>query len=171
MIEKAKIIAKEIHKNQKRKFDGSPYFVHPESVANIVVEFKKSKHINELVSAAYLHDSIEDCGISFDYLQREFGYMVASIVAEVSNDFEMIKKYGKKHYMSNKVLTLSNYGLVIKLCDRLDNISDLSIATPDFRNKYTIETEYLVQILEDFRNLTETQKKLVTEIKRKIILK
>ena len=168
MIEKAKNIAKEIHKDQKRKFDGSPYFVHPESVANIVTEFKKSKHINELVSAAYLHDSIEDCGISFDYLQREFGYMVASIVAEVSNDFEIMKRYGKKYYMSNKVLTLSNYGLVIKLSDRLDNVSDLSIASPEFRKKYVNETEYLIQILEDFRNLTQTQLKLIVEIKERI---
>lgn len=168
MIEKAKILAKEIHKNQKRKFDGSPYFVHPEAVANNVIEFKKSKHINELVSAAYLHDSIEDCGISFDYLQREFGYMVASIVAEVSNEYEIMKRYGKKYYMSNKVLTLSNYGLVIKLSDRLDNVSDLNIASPEFRKKYTDETEYLIQILEDFRNLTQTQLKLIEKIKEKL---
>lgn len=168
MIEKAKILAKEIHKNQKRKFDGSPYFVHPESVANNVIEFKKSKHINELVSAAYLHDSIEDCGISFDYLQKEFGYMVASIVAEVSNDFQIMRQYGKKYYMSNKVLTLSNYGLVIKLSDRLDNVSDLTIASPEFRKKYVDETEYLIQILQDFRNLTQTQLKLIAEIKERL---
>ena len=170
MIEKAKILAKEIHKDQKRKFDGSPYFVHPESVANLVAKFKESKHINELVSAAYLHDSMEDCGITFDYLQIEFGYMVASIVLEVSNDFETLKKYGKKHYMSNKVLTLSNYGLVIKLSDRLDNVSDLSIASPEFRKKYVDETEYLIQVLEDFRNLTSTQLKIIEEIKQKIKL-
>ena len=168
MIEKAKYIAKEAHEGQTRKFDGSPYFVHPEHVATIVREYKKSKHINELVSAAYLHDSIEDCGLSFDYLQSEFGYMVASIVAEVTNDSKKMRKYGKKYYMSNKVLTLSSYGLIIKLCDRLDNVSDLSIATPEFRERYSNETAYLIQILEDFRNLTDTQKRLIEEIKQKI---
>jgi len=168
MIEKAKILSKEVHKNQVRKFDGSPYFVHPDAVANIVKEFKKSKHINELISAAYLHDSMEDCGISFDYLQTQFGYMVASIVAEVSNNIEMLKKYGKKYYMSNKVLTLSNYGLVIKLSDRLDNISDLNIVSQEFKDRYIDETEYLIQVLQDFRNLTHTQLKLIDAIKEKI---
>ena len=141
MIEKAKHIAQEAHKDQIRKFDGSPYFVHPESVAMIVREYKKSKHINELVCAAYLHDSIEDCGLSFDYLQSEFGYMVASIVAEVTNDYKIMKKYGKKYYMSNKVLTLSSYGLVIKLSDRLDNVSDFDIAPPEFKKRYSEESE------------------------------
>ena len=168
MVEKAKILAFKVHKDQKRKFGGFPYFVHPESVASIVIEFKKSKHINELVSAAYLHDSIEDCGITFDYLQKEFGYMVASIVAEVSNDMHKMKVYGKKYYMSNKVLTLSDYGLVIKLCDRLDNVSDLHIASESFVTKYVEDTEYMVQVLQDFRNLTYTQLKLIAAIKEKI---
>lgn len=96
--------------------------------------------------------------------------MVASIVSEVSNDFEIMRKYGKKYYMSNKVLTLSNYGLVIKLSDRLDNVSDLNIASPEFRKKYTDETAYLIQILQDFRNLTQTQLKLIVQIKQKIEL-
>jgi len=168
MIEKAKILSKELHENQKRKFDGSPYFVHPESVAQIVLENKKSKHINELVSAAYLHDAIEDAGISFETLVKEFGYMVASIVLEVTNEHSLIKTYGKKYYMSNKVLTLTNYGLVIKLSDRLDNVSDLHLADYDFRKRYIDETNYILQVLEDFRDLTETQIKLVNKIKDKL---
>ncbi len=170
MIEKAKTLSKIIHNNQIRKFSGFPYFVHTESVANIVVEFKKSKHLKELISVAYLHDSIEDCGISFNYLLSEFGYMVASIVAEVTNDLKIMKYYGKKYYMSNKVLTLSNYGLVIKLSDRLDNVSDLHIAPAEFRKKYIEETEYMIRSLRDFRNLTTTQLRLIAEIESKMHL-
>ena len=139
--------------------------MHPESVAQIILNTKKSKHINELVSSAYLHDAIEDAGISFEQLVNEFGYMVASIVLEVTNEHSLIKTYGKKVYMSNKVLTLTNYGLVIKLSDRLDNVSDLDLADENFRNKYIDETKYLVQVLEDFRDLTPTQKVLIEKIK------
>lgn len=45
MIEKAKKISQEAHKSQIRRFDGSPYFVHPNAVAEIVSQYKVSKHI------------------------------------------------------------------------------------------------------------------------------
>ena len=168
MIDKAKKISKEAHKNQTRKFEGEPYFVHPERVAQIIFDNKDSKHINELVSSGYLHDVIEDAGIPFEFLKKEFGYMVASIVLEVTNEQTLMIKYGKKNYMSNKVLTLTNYGLIVKLSDRLDNVSDLHLANQKFRKKYIDETEHLLQILEDFRDLTETQKKLIKKIKEKL---
>lgn len=168
MVKKARKLSEKAHKNQIRKFDGSPYIVHPESVAKIVIGNKKSKHMNELISVAYLHDVIEDSGISFDFLLKEFGYMVASIILEVTNEGSLIKKYGKKYYMSNKVLTLTNYGLVIKLCDRLDNVSDLRLADIDFKDRYVDETKFVIQVLEDFRDLTGTQIKLVKQIKEKI---
>ena len=168
MVKKARKLSEKAHKNQIRKFNGSPYIVHPESVAKIVIDNKKSKHMNELISVAYLHDVIEDSGISFDFLLKEFGYMVASIILEVTNEGSLVKKYGKKHYMSNKVLTLTNYGLVIKLCDRLDNVSDLRLADIDFKDRYIDETKFVIQVLEDFRDLTGTQVKLVKQIKEKI---
>ena len=168
MIIKAKILSEKAHEKQKRKFDGSPYSVHPDSVAKIILENKSSKHINELVSSAYLHDVIEDTGITFEQLLAEFGYMVASIVLEVTNEFSLVKVYGKKNYMSNKVLTLTNYGLVVKLADRLDNVSDLYLADKNFRERYIDETKYVIQVLEDFRDLTGTQIKLVKLIKEKI---
>ena len=168
MIKKAKTLSEKAHENQKRKFDGSPYSVHPDSVAKIVLENKNSKHINELISSAYLHDVIEDTGVTFEQLLAEFGYMVASIVLEVTNEFTLIKKYGKKYYMSNKVLTLTNYGLVVKLADRLDNVSDLYLADINFRKKYVDETKYIIQVLGDFRDLTGTQIKLVKQIREKI---
>jgi (p)ppGpp synthase/HD superfamily hydrolase len=168
MVGKAKKLSERAHKNQIRKFDGSPYIVHPKSVVKIVINNKKSKNIKELISAAYLHDVIEDSGISFNFLLKEFGYMVASIILEVTNDKPLVKKYGKKHYMSNKVLTLTNYGLVIKLSDRLDNVSDLYLADIDFKDRYVDETKFVIQVLEDFRDLTGTQIKLVKQIKDKI---
>lgn len=168
MIERAKKLSEKAHKNQIRRFDRSPYFVHPEKVAKIVIDNKESKHIVELVSAAYLHDVIEDAGISFEYLLDKFGYMVASIILEVTNESSLMRRYGKKYYMSKKVLTLTNYGLVVKLSDRLDNVSDLQLADSDFRTRYTDETKYVIQVLEDFRELTNTQIKLITQIKEKI---
>ena len=92
MVIKAKILSEKAHENQLRKFNGSPYAVHPDSVAKIVLNNKDSKHINELVSSAYLHDVIEDTGITFEQLLEEFGYMVASIVLEVTNEFSLIKR-------------------------------------------------------------------------------
>lgn len=164
MIEKAIELAKSVHIGQKRKFDGAEYFSHPDMVANIVKKYKKSKHIVELVCAAYLHDVIEDGNITYEYLNKEFGDMISSLVLEVTNDVKLLSEYGKKEYITKKSLTLTNYALVIKLSDRLHNLSDIDIAPKEFVKKYTDETSYLIKVLREFRKLTKTQMQIILEI-------
>ncbi len=58
LIEKAKQIATEAHKGQKR-WGGEPFITHPEAVAEAMKDSSES-----FIVVAWLHDVIEDCGIT-----------------------------------------------------------------------------------------------------------
>ena len=156
------------HAGQVRKFSGKEYATHPQKVAQIVMNFKKSKNLDVLMAAAHLHDTIEDTDTTFTALQKEFGNLIASLVNELSSDSEMIKKVGKTKYLTDKMISMSDYALVIKLADRLQNVSDLISGSPKWANKYATETEYILKELEAKRKLTRSQTKLVKAIKRTV---
>ena len=156
------------HKGQMRKFSGEPYFEHPKRVASIVKRFKKSHKLDQLISSAFLHDTIEDTNTTYEDLNKLFGSLVASIVKELSSDPEEIKKVGKSQYLSDKMINMSNWALVIKLADRLDNVSDLKQSSPNFRDKTVKSTKEILQALESKRKLTNTQKNIIKAIKQKL---
>ena len=59
MIDKAIEFATRAHRGQFRKGTRRPYIVHPIEVGDIVCSMTTDE---EVISAAYLHDTIEDCG-------------------------------------------------------------------------------------------------------------
>ncbi len=158
MVLDAISVAKKAHKDQIRKVSGVPYFYHPVAVAILVVAFKRSKHLAELMCAAILHDTLEDTSLSFEEIARRFSPLVAKLVLEVSNDEEEIARLGKLEYQKKKLCGISSYGLILKLADRLDNISD---NPTENMIRDTIE---LILHLKKNRKLTNTQKDICKEI-------
>lgn len=170
LVNKAEKFATEKHKGQFRK-DGSPYIEHPKRVAEIIKRFKKSHKINELIAAALLHDTLEDTDTGIPELRENFGSLVTLLVVELSSDKDAAKSMGKGKYLSNKMKDekkLDSWALAIKLADRLDNVSDLEHSSKEFRDRYKKETKEILKNLEENRKLSETQQKLVNEIKLKL---
>lgn len=160
--------AKKAHSGQTRS-DGTEYIEHPKRVATTILNFKKSKNLDQLIAAAYLHDTIEDTNTTFDDLKKMFGGLVAEIVMELTSDKEKIKELGKTEYLSQKMTGMSSYSLAIKLADRLDNVSDLKTAkTPEFRDRYRKETEAILDRIEKSRVLSGTHKKIIGLIRDKL---
>lgn len=160
---------KEKHFGQVRKFDKKPYIIHPIRVANIVKKFKPaSKNIDDLLIASLLHDTREDTNTTTTEIREKFGNLVSSLVSELTSDKDKIEKLGKEQYLSEKMTEeLTDYGLVLKLADRLQNTGDFEIADPKFVQKYAKETRGILNKLKD-RKLTSTQKKLVEAIDKNI---
>jgi (p)ppGpp synthase/HD superfamily hydrolase len=157
--------AKEAHEGQFRRDGKTPYFCHPSHVADLVRKYKKSSHIEELVSAAYLHDTLEDTKITYYDLVGSFGYCVASLVLEVTSNPDMKSAVGNKdHYLSYKLQHMTNWALVIKLCDRLDNVSDMKDCNLKWCKKYIKETIFILDYLFSHRELTETHKAIIKDI-------
>jgi len=171
IIGKAIVFAQEKHKGQIRK-DGTPYIIHPLRVSEIVRKFKKSHRINELMAAAILHDTLEDTDTTLFELKENFGDLVAMLVYTLTTDKDKSERIGKLTYLSKKLCSsklVSRWALVIKLADRLDNVSDLdSLEDREFAENIKTETTELLLNLEKKRKLTPTQKRLVQEIKKKL---
>lgn len=150
------------HNGQERRVSNKPYFSHPLSVSILVATHKTSKHLDELVAASLLHDTLEDTDTNFDELSEEFTPLVASLVLELTSDEEMIKKMGKNEYMKVKLTGMSSYALVIKLADRLHNISDAPT------KKMKRDTLELMSHLIESRKLSKTHMTLIEMIREKL---
>lgn len=83
MIRKAAEFADRAHKGVLRKGSEIPYISHPMEVAMIVALMTDDQ---DLIAAAYLHDVIEDAGVTYETLKQEFGTHVAELVRMESED-------------------------------------------------------------------------------------
>lgn len=81
-ILKAARFAKKAHAGQVRKH-GEPYFNHPKAVARLL--WHAGHREPELIKAAYLHDTVEDCKVDVLDLWGLFGEQVALLVSAVTH--------------------------------------------------------------------------------------
>lgn len=165
IMDKALEFAKEKHKGQIRKGpEKKEYINHPINVANLVKKYKDSHNIDILVAAAYLHDTLEDTDTTYYDLVKIFGVEVASLVSELTTNKDMKKDLGKDKYLAYKLKGMTSWALVIKLCDRLDNVSDLHSVDDDFRKKYVNETIFILNYVVDNRELSQTHLNIIRDI-------
>jgi GTP pyrophosphokinase/guanosine-3',5'-bis(diphosphate) 3'-pyrophosphohydrolase len=146
------------HAGTFRRGSGEAYSTHPIAVSKIVIGHKVSKKLDDLVIAALLHDTLEDTDTTFSEIASLFGPLVASLVLELTNDSAIIADMGKLAYHKKKLVGMSSYALVIKLADRLHNISD----GPS--KKMKSETIDLMAHLKANRTLSSTHSTLVEKI-------
>ena len=159
--------AKERHQGQLRS-DGQEYITHPIRVSEIVAKYKPSQNSNIIKAGALLHDVLEDTYTSYRELKDRFGEVVASLVMEVTSSTFMPKLVGKQIYLAHKMQYMSSYALIIKLADRLDNISDLKGLKEEKIKKTFFDTIYMVNYIERKRILTSAQSNLIDAIRLRL---
>lgn len=129
MINKAIEFATKAHEGQFRKGSSRPYIVHPMEVADIVSSMTKDE---EVISAAYLHDTIEDCaGITEEVLAEEFSPRVAWMVAQESED-KTKTWYERKNHTVCHIREADSDVQKIALADKLSNMRDIDRDYPVF---------------------------------------
>jgi guanosine-3',5'-bis(diphosphate) 3'-pyrophosphohydrolase len=112
------------HRDQRRKDkEASPYINHPIGVAYLAMSLGG---ITDLVvlQAALLHDTVEDTNTTYEELVSEFGKEVADVVMEVTDD-KSLPKAERKRAQVEHVPLISKRAKLVKLCDKLYNLSDL----------------------------------------------
>jgi guanosine-3',5'-bis(diphosphate) 3'-pyrophosphohydrolase len=118
------------HKDQKRKgSDGEPYINHPIEVANFLVNTGKVED-GDMIVAALLHDTVEDCGVSYDEIEERFGAVVTGYVRELTDD-KSLPKAERKRLQIEHAPHLSHGAKQIKLADKISNIRDVTDNPPD----------------------------------------
>ena len=124
METKAMIFAIEAHASTNHTYDNKPYSIHLTMVANVArkyIDIIPEQCQDEVLSACWLHDTIEDCRITYNDLKKEFGESVAEIVYAVSNEKG---KNRKERANDNYYRGIRNtaWATFVKMCDRLANI-------------------------------------------------
>ena len=142
-IQHALDFAIEAHGTQMRR-SGEPYITHPIAVARLVTSLRMDP---PSVSAALLHDVIEDCDVSAETLRQKFGADVASLVEGATKiehlpdraldiaqqDAETLRKMFLAMAEDVRVV-------IIKMADRLHNMRTLEFLDDDRRRALARET-------------------------------
>lgn len=145
LIDKAFRIASDAHKGVRRR-SGEPYILHPIAVASIVC--KEIGLGSTSISAALLHDVVEDTDYTVEDLRNLFGDKIAELVdgltkisgkqfgEQVSSQAENFRKL---------LLTMSDdiRVILVKIADRLHNMRTLGSMAPAKQYKIAGETMYI----------------------------
>lgn len=117
------------HRFQKRKGEnGEPYINHPLEVANLIANIGGVNDIDVLM-AAILHDTVEDCGVTGEEISLLFGETVAGYVLEVTDD-KSLEKAERKQKQIEHAPHLSPGAKLVKLADKISNITDITNNPP-----------------------------------------
>ena len=141
LIRRAYKLADAAHKGQKR-VSGEDYIIHPLAVAKILTDLQ----IDDItISAAILHDVVEDTTHTLDEMRELFGDEVAMLIDGVT-------KLGRIQYKSKEEQQLESYRkmflamakdirvIMIKLADRLHNMRTLKYMREDKQKRIARET-------------------------------
>lgn len=125
---RAAAFAAEKHRKQRRKdVEASPYINHPIQLAYILVQADIEDPI--VLAAALLHDTVEDTETTLDELEIVFGFEIARIVAECTDD-KKLDKLERKQAQVDHAAKLSPRAKLVKLADKIANVSDIDGAPP-----------------------------------------
>jgi (p)ppGpp synthase/HD superfamily hydrolase len=130
---KAYYFAEKKHKGQLDD-NGKDYFAeHCHKVARAVGILTDDE---DIISAAWLHDTIEDTETTYEELVKEFNKRVADLVMEVTHE-GCKDNYG---YYFPRLKTKE--GILIKLCDRASNISRMDTWDDKRQSQYCKRTKF-----------------------------
>lgn len=140
-VTKAYHAAEEAHKEQHR-VSGEPYILHPLAVAQILADMKID---TTTITAALLHDVVEDTACTLEDLRQEFGREVAFLVDGVTKLSRLnyrTKEDQQLNSMRKMFLAMAKdvRVVVIKLADRLHNMRTLRYMRSDKQKRIAQET-------------------------------
>ena len=155
VIQRAFEFANAAHKNVRRR-SGEPYMIHPIAVAKIVVSDIGLGY--KSITAALLHDVVEDTDFTVEDISRMFGEKIASLVDGLTKIKTVLDNQDKNHlggdvYIQSLqaenfkriLLTLNDDARVvlIKLADRLHNCRTIEFMPEYKRDKILSETMFI----------------------------
>jgi GTP pyrophosphokinase len=142
VVVKAYNFAEMAHSNAQTRFSGERYFIHPYNVALILADL----HVDvQTIAAGLLHDVVEDTGITYNEIKREFGEEIANMVDGVTK-LSKVKYRNKEERQAESlrkmIIAMSKdiRVVIIKLADRLHNIRTLQYMPDEKQYQKAMET-------------------------------
>jgi (p)ppGpp synthase/HD superfamily hydrolase len=127
--QRACAFAARAHQHQRRKDGVTPYFSHCARVA-LIVAHTFGCDDETAITAAFLHDTIEDTNVDGDDIEREFGSLVADCVAALSKNMILREPVRQRDY--DRRLSEGDWrARLVNLADSYDNLMDSRDRGPD----------------------------------------
>lgn len=168
----AKLFARAWHAGQERKYTGEPYVVHCDEVAKIVETVIEPGTIigQQMVCAAYLHDTLEDTKCSRTDIELLFGIHVMHLVLQLTNCGVSEGNRAARYKINcERLARASDEAQTIKLADLISNTSTIVKYDPGFAKLYLEEKEGVLNILtRGDKRLQERAWKILTEAKEEL---
>ena len=149
IVDKARVFATAAHAAaaQLRKYTNEPYIVHPAEVFSIVSTVDGATE--DMLAAAWLHDVVEDTGVTNEVIREMFGEKVAELVGwltDVSRP-EQGNRATRKAIDRAHTAMASAQAQTIKLADLISNCSSIKEHDEAFAKIYFEEKRLLLEVL------------------------
>lgn len=131
---------------QLRKYTHEPYIVHPAEVVSIV---KSVPHTEAMVAAAWMHDVVEDTGVSIELIRAEFGSEVSDLVGWLTD----VSRPDHGNRAARKAVDRAHTAAApaeaqtIKLADLISNTRSIAAHDPKFAETYLAEKRLLLEVM------------------------
>ena len=148
LVTRARVFATAAHAavGQLRKYTFEPYIVHPAEVAKIVESVDGTP---EMVAAAWLHDTVEDTGVTIETIRAEFGEEVAELVGwltDVSRPEQgnraVRKAIDRAHTAASPAAAQT-----VKFADLIANTRSIMQHDVEFARVYLAEKRQLLEVM------------------------
>ena len=137
--------AMKAHAGQVRKYTKEPYFGHLAEVAGIVAACESTDM--EMIAAAWLHDTVEDCGVELETIEQEFGFGVAVMVSSLTDNEEGKNRAERKAKERARLADCSGRIQTIKCADLISNTKSIILYDPKFAVTYLEEKRALLDVM------------------------
>lgn len=105
-------------KHGEQKYGNKPYTVHLAHVVEVLERFNITDE--DMIVAAWLHDSVEDTDMTISQVEIMFGKRVGDLVHRVTN--EPGKNRRERHEKTYGKILESDDAITLKLADRIANV-------------------------------------------------
>lgn len=144
-MERAFNFAALVHQEQQRKYTNEPYIYHPINVGDILYKCAERWQMvhasREMLIAALLHDTVEDCGVSFTEIEKQFGKDVRDLVFWLTDVCQPHwgNRATRKGLEAIRLAAAPVRAKIVKLCDLISNTQSIVAHDPDFARIYCQE--------------------------------
>lgn len=150
LIFRAMTFAREAHAKHERKYTGEPYFIHLAEVAAIVASTLPPDQFGfeEAVATAWLHDTVEDCGVTLKQIEDLFFFRVALGVSGLTDVEVGVNRAERKAKARERLAACSGWIQTIKCADLISNTSSIVKHDPKFAKVYLEEKRLLLDVMD-----------------------
>lgn len=143
------------HKDTNHLYDGKPYEYHlwmVSDIAKMFIHYIPELKRDHVIGACWLHDTIEDCRVTYNDIKQEFGEELAEITYSLTEEKGRNRKerHNAKYWEGIRATPFATF---VKLCDRAANIKHSLETKSSMFEKYRKEHDGFRAALHDDCNL------------------